>query len=70
LDFPQLFAICSDPMLLMAIAGHRRWDILFRRMFGPEETIAWEALWARLPATLLVSRQHSVALVYFGDLHG
>jgi hypothetical protein len=52
LDFPQLFAICSDPMLLVATAGHRMWDIPFRRVFGPEETIEWKALHARLPDTL------------------
>jgi hypothetical protein len=52
LDFPQLFTICSDPMLLMATAGHGMWDIPFRRVFGPEETIEWEALRARLPDTL------------------
>jgi hypothetical protein len=54
-DFPQLFAICSDPMLLVATAGHRMWDIPFRRVFGLEETIAWEALRARLPVSLSAS---------------
>jgi hypothetical protein len=38
LDFSQVFAICSDPMRLVATAGHRMWAIPFRRV--PEETIA------------------------------
>jgi hypothetical protein len=51
-DFPQLFTIYSDPMLLVATAGHRMWDIPFRRAFGPEEAMVWEALRARLPDSL------------------
>jgi hypothetical protein len=31
------------------------WDIPFRQVFGPEETIEWEALRARIPDTLLES---------------
>jgi hypothetical protein len=54
-DFPQLFAICADPMLLVAIAGHRLWEIPFRRSFGPDENIAWEDLRARLPPSLTTS---------------
>jgi hypothetical protein len=42
-DFPQLFAICADPMLLVATASHRLWEIPFRRSFGSDENIAWEA---------------------------
>jgi hypothetical protein len=54
-DFPQLFAICSDPMLLVATTGHRMWEIPFRQVFGPEEAMAWEALRARLPDCLSAS---------------
>jgi hypothetical protein len=31
------------------------WDIPFRLVFGPEETIEWEALRARIPDMLLES---------------
>jgi hypothetical protein len=55
LDFPQLFAIYADLMLLVATAGHRLWDIPFRRSFGPDEISAWEALRACLPNSLMTS---------------
>jgi hypothetical protein len=44
LDFPQLFNICFDPMLLVVATAHVMWDTLFQRDFVPDETIAWDAL--------------------------
>jgi hypothetical protein len=55
LDFPQLFAIWADPILLVATPGHQLWDIPFCRSFGPDEISAWEALRARLPSSLTTS---------------
>jgi hypothetical protein len=55
LDFPQLFAICTDSMLLFATAGHRLWDITFRRSFGLDDIATWEALRTRLPSSLSTS---------------
>ena len=49
-EFPQLFAICADPMVLVAdAAAHGRWEVGFRRTFAPAEAMAWAALLARLP---------------------
>jgi hypothetical protein len=42
-------------MLLVATAGHRLWDITFRRSFGLDDIAAWEALRARLPSSLSTS---------------
>jgi hypothetical protein len=51
--YPSLFAICLDPMLLVASAVHEgTWNIAFRRTFGMEEIVAWVELRARLPHTL------------------
>jgi hypothetical protein len=53
--YPNLFAICSDPMLLVASAAHEgTWNIAFRRTFGREETAAWVELRARLPPPSLL----------------
>jgi hypothetical protein len=35
---------CVDPMLFVATAGHRLWDISFWRSFGLDEISAWDAL--------------------------
>jgi hypothetical protein len=52
---PSLFAIFSDPMLLVASAAHEgTWNIAFRRTFGREETAAWVELRARLPPPSLL----------------
>ena len=52
-EFPELFAICSDPMLLVADAVHNgRWNIRFRRTFGLVEADRWEGLLASLPYSL------------------
>ena len=51
--FPALFAICSDPMLLVADASPLgTWDFQFRRNFGPVETAQWEELRASIPMAL------------------
>ena len=51
--FPSLFAICSDPTLLVASAVHNGgWNILFRRSFGPAEVTSWAGLRGLLPEAL------------------
>ena len=55
-EFPELFAICSDPGLLVADAislGGR--NIGFRRTFGPVEANSWGTLLALLPHDLSAS---------------
>ena len=53
LEIPDLFSICSDPMLLVADAGRGgTWNISFRRTFGPQEVVMWDSLRASLPQTL------------------
>ena len=55
-EFPQLFAICLDPMLIVAsAASHGRWEVGFRRTFGPEEAQSWARLLATLPRNLSAS---------------
>ena len=52
-EFPDLFAICSDPSLLVADAFRLGWwDIGFRRSFGPDEANRWGNLLALLPSDL------------------
>jgi hypothetical protein len=54
--YPSLFAICSNPMLLVASAAHEgTWNIAIRRTFGMEEATAWVELRARLPPSLSTS---------------
>jgi hypothetical protein len=51
--YPSLFAICSDPMLLVASTAHEgTWNIAFSRTFGMEEAAAWVEVRARLPHPL------------------
>ena len=52
-EFSELFAKCSDTSLLVATAAQQgRWDIGFRRTFGPVEANRWEMLLAILPHSL------------------
>ena len=51
--FPSLFAICSDPMLLLASAVHTGvWNISFWRTFGLAEATAWTELRGSLPEAM------------------
>ena len=52
-QFPELFAICGDPMTLVADAVQEgAWTLPFRRSFGPAEDTAWQRLRACLPPAL------------------
>ena len=42
--FPRLFAISSDPAVLVSQAFHDGWDLRFRRVFGEEEANQWTQL--------------------------
>ena len=52
-DFFELFAIYSDPTILVVDAAlHGTWDIPFRRNFDSEESEKWELLRESLPLSL------------------
>lgn len=51
-EYPDMFAVCADPMLLVAWTAHsENWNTPFRRTFVPEETLA--SLMGCLATTLL-----------------
>jgi hypothetical protein len=53
LSFPDLYAICTDPSVLVASAARSgTWNIAFRRFLGPQETAMWDELLASLPPGL------------------
>jgi hypothetical protein len=63
--YPSLFAICADPMLLVASAVHEgTWNVAFRRTFGMQEAATWVELRvrARLPSPCLL-----IWIVLLGD---
>ena len=52
LDFPDLFAICADPPILVADAAQGGWDILFRRGLTQGEALSLALLRNLLPDVL------------------
>ena len=49
-EFPLLFAICANPMVLVAdVSARGRWEVGLRRTLAPADAMAWEALLASLP---------------------
>ena len=51
--FPDLFAICAEPLVSIASAFQQgQWNIGFRRTFGPGEVASWRSMLASLPLSL------------------
>jgi hypothetical protein len=52
-DFPDLFVICSDPVILVAGMTRSGWVITFRRDFALARALSWDTLQPRLPDALM-----------------